>query len=106
MKSLGRRKLKALVRRLVHKLLLKWVDIAFIQEHFLHAETDIQPGDLICPAMNDNLLFEAVGILYQKDLSPILVFKDVNGPNTVSAKLFEYKRAPLSKMYNKDFPVF
>jgi hypothetical protein len=98
--------LRALVRRLVHKLLLKFVDVPFIQEHFLHAETDIQPGDLICPVMNDNLLFEAVGILYQKDLSPILVFKDVNGPNTFSAKLFEYRRAPLHMMYNKDFPVF
>ncbi len=83
----------------MRKMLLR-----LIQKYFLKVDTNIMPGDLICPVNNEKTVFEALGIYYSYQLKPFLFFRDVNGPQIYSAPIFEYKRAPI--VTNGDFPVF
>lgn len=94
--------MKTLIQRLLLKLGL--VDLRFIQEHFLKVETNIEAGDLVCPVMHEDRVYEAVGIVYTPDLEPRLMIKDVNGPGSYTARVYEFKRAPV--VTNVDFPIF
>lgn len=58
---------------------IKGLLLTLVQKMFLTVHTTIRPGDLVSPAVNDDAVFEAIGIYYNYELKPFMFVRDNNG---------------------------